>query len=54
MREVVATIKRNKQIAPGVYELVLTGDVNDCNRPGTFVHIQIDGCYLRRPISICN
>mgnify|MGYP003294049134 CR=1 FL=1 len=54
MREVITTIKRNKQIAPGVYELVLTGDVNDCNRPGTFVHIQIDGCYLRRPISICN
>ncbi len=54
MKEVVTTIKRNKKIAPGVYELVLKGDVKDCNRPGTFVHIQIDGCYLRRPISICD
>lgn len=54
MREVVTTIKRNKKIAPGVYELVLKGDVKDCNRPGTFVHVQINGCYLRRPISICN
>ena len=54
MREIVTTIKRNKKIAPNVYELVLQGDVKDCNRPGTFVHIQIDGCYLRRPISICN
>lgn len=54
MREVVTTIKRNKKIAPGVYELVLKGDVKDCNRPGTFVHIQIDGYYLRRPISICD
>ncbi|XQP55855.1 MAG: dihydroorotate dehydrogenase electron transfer subunit [Mycoplasmoidaceae bacterium] len=54
MREVVTKIIKNKQIAPDVYELVLQGDVQDCNRPGTFVHIQIDGCYLRRPISICN
>ena len=54
MREVVTTIKHNKKIAPGVYELVLKGDIKDCNRPGTFVHIKIDGYYLRRPISICN
>ncbi|MBQ0045309.1 MAG: dihydroorotate dehydrogenase electron transfer subunit [Mycoplasma sp.] len=54
MREVVVKIKQNKKIAPGVYKLVLKGDVKDCNRPGTFVHIQIDGCYLRRPISICD
>ncbi|XQP54959.1 MAG: dihydroorotate dehydrogenase electron transfer subunit [Mycoplasmoidaceae bacterium] len=54
MREVTAKIVKNKQIAPNVYELVLKGDVKDCNRPGTFVHVQIDGYYLRRPISICN
>lgn len=54
MREVITKIKHNKKIAPGVYELVLKGDVNDCNRPGTFVHIQINGCYLRRPISVCD
>ncbi|MCQ3908506.1 MAG: dihydroorotate dehydrogenase electron transfer subunit [Mycoplasmoidaceae bacterium] len=54
MREIVTKIVKNKQIAPNVYELVLKGDVKDCNRPGTFVHVQIDGYYLRRPISICN
>ncbi|MCQ2956399.1 MAG: dihydroorotate dehydrogenase electron transfer subunit [Mycoplasmoidaceae bacterium] len=54
MREVVTKIKTNKKIAPGVYKLVLKGDVKDCNRPGTFVHVQINGCYLRRPISICD
>lgn len=54
MKEVITKIKQNKKIAPGVYKLVLKGDVKDCNRPGTFVHIQIDGCYLRRPISVCD
>ncbi len=54
MKEVITTIKHNKKIAPGVYELVLKGDVKDCNRPGAFVHVKIDGYFLRRPISICN
>lgn len=47
-------IKSNKQIAKNVYEMVLEGDTTYIVRPGQFINIELDGCYLRRPISVCD
>ena len=32
----------------------MSGDVSDITAPGQFVNIQLDGFYLRRPISVCD
>ena len=44
----------NRKIAKNTYEWVLSGDVSDITAPGQFVNIQLDGFYLRRPISVCD
>lgn len=44
----------NKPAAKGVYELRLGGDAAAMRRPGQFVNIMIDGCYLRRPFSVAD
>ena len=44
----------NKKIAKNTYEWVLSGDNSDITAPGQFVNIQLDGFYLRRPISVCD
>ncbi len=44
----------NKKIAKNTYEWVLSGDTSDISAPGQFVNIQLDGFYLRRPISVCD
>ena len=47
-------IMSNKQIAKNVYEMVLEGETTYITRPGQFINIEIDGFYLRRPISVCD
>ena len=47
-------IKSNQQIAKNVYEMILEGDTTYIVRPGQFINIELDGCYLRRPISVCD
>lgn len=49
----IYTIKSNKQIAKQVYEMILEGDTSYISSPGQFINIELDGFYLRRPISIC-
>jgi 2-polyprenylphenol hydroxylase and related flavodoxin oxidoreductases len=34
--------------------MYLTGDCHEVSAPGQFINIKLDGCYLRRPISICD
>ena len=34
--------------------MILEGDTQWIDRPGQFVNIELDGFYLRRPISICD
>lgn len=48
------TILRNRGLAPGVFELTLTGDASCVGFPGQFVEIAIPGHFLRRPVSICD
>lgn len=47
------TIKSNKQIAKQVFEMILEGDTSYISAPGQFINIELEGFYLRRPISIC-
>ena len=47
-------IKSNRQLTDSVWRMELTGDTSDINRAGQFVNLQIDGNYLRRPISVCD
>lgn len=54
MKETVFTVTENKIIAKDVYLLRLSGDTSEITSPGQFVNIQLDGFYLRRPISVCD
>ena len=44
----------NRQLAPDVWEMRLTGDTSAITAPGQFINIKLDGLFLRRPISICD
>ena len=46
-------LRKNVNIARGIYEMTLAGDTSALTRPGQFVNIRLDGLYLRRPISVC-
>ena len=50
----IYTILNNKLIAKDVYYMVLQGDTSFITAPGQFINIEIEGFYLRRPISICD
>jgi len=56
MKDVILTVTENKPITESgsVYRMKLGGDVEDAGRPGQFVNVKVDGCYLRRPISVCD
>ena len=47
-------IKENKKIAEKVYKMILAGDTTYIQRPGQFINIELDGFFLRRPISVCD
>ena len=51
MKQSIFTIESNQNIAKAVYKMVLKGDT-DGIACGQFINIQIDGLYLRRPISV--
>ncbi len=48
----IYTIKSNTKLTNDIYKMVLEGDTSFITAPGQFVNIQLDGFYLRRPISI--
>lgn len=54
MTESVFTILSNRELAPKAFEMKLCGDTGALSAPGQFVNIQLDGYYLRRPISVCD
>lgn len=54
MMEQSARIISNTNIARDVYELVLKTDIAKEAKPGQFVQVDVPGCFLRRPISICD
>ena len=54
MKKSIFKVISNVLIAKNTYEMVLSGDTSDITRPGQFVNIQLDGFFLRRPISVCD
>ena len=54
MQDSIFTIIENIKIAKDVYKMLLRGDTSAIINAGEFVNIQLDGFYLRRPISVCD
>ncbi len=54
MKQSIFTILSNKPLAKNVYKMVLSGDTSAITAPGQFVNIQLEGHFLRRPISVCD
>ena len=54
MKQSLFTVLANEPLAPAVYRLVLAGDTSPVTAPGQFVNLRLEGCYLRRPLSICD
>jgi dihydroorotate dehydrogenase electron transfer subunit len=52
--QAIYTIVYNIQIARQVFRMRLIGETSAIEMPGQFVNIQIDGLFLRRPISIAD
>ena len=54
MKQSIFEIVSNEALTDSVYKMVLAGDTSDIGGCGQFVNIQLDGLYLRRPISVCD
>ena len=54
MKQTIYTIESNVPLTANVHRMVLRGDTSPITAPGQFVNLQIDGLYLRRPISVCD
>ncbi len=54
MKKGIFTVLTNEKLTDNVYKMTLKGDTSAIERPGQFVNIQLDGLYLRRPISVCD
>lgn len=54
MTQGIYRVEYNRQLAPDVWEMRLTGNTSAITAPGQFINIKLDGLFLRRPISICD
>ena len=54
MKQGIFKISLNQKLVDNVYKMVLVGDTSDITACGQFINIQLDGLYLRRPISVCD
>ena len=54
MKQSIFEVLSNDALTDSVYKMVLAGDTSDITNCGQFVNIQLDGLYLRRPISVCD
>ena len=50
----IYTIVSNEPLTPAVYRMVLAGDTQYITRSGQFINIELEGKFLRRPISVCD
>ena len=50
----IYTVTANEPLTPSVWRMTLEGDTQYLTRPGQFVNIEVEGLYLRRPISVCD
>ena len=54
MKQGLFEIVENTPLTDSVYKMTLQGDTSAITAPGQFVNIQLDGLFLRRPISVCD
>ena len=54
MKQSIFTVASNEALTDSVYRMVLSGNTSAITAPGQFVNIQLDGMFLRRPISVCD
>ena len=54
MKQSIFEILSNEALTDSVYKMVLRGDTSAITTSGQFVNIQLDGLFLRRPISVCD
>ena len=54
MKQGIFEITENTALTQSVFKMVLKGDVSAITAPGQFVNIQLNGLFLRRPISVCD
>lgn len=54
MKQGLFEILENTPLTQSVYKMTLQGDTSAITAPGQFVNIQLDGLFLRRPISVCD
>lgn len=52
MTQGIYTVVSNIALTNSVYKMVLQGDTSALTAPGQFVNLTVDGCFLRRPISV--
>ncbi len=54
MKQSIFTIIENVPLTRDVWRMRLRGDTSAITAAGQFVNIQLDGLFLRRPISVCD
>ena len=54
MKKGLFTVTENVSVADRTLRMTLAGDASAIVRPGQFVNVEIEGLYLRRPISVCD
>ena len=54
MKQSIFEIISNTALTDSVYKMVLAGDTSHITNCGQFVNIQLEGKFLRRPISVCD
>lgn len=54
MKQSLFEVVANRPLTDSVYKMVLRGDTSAIIGPGQFINIQLDGKFLRRPISVCD
>ena len=54
MKQGIYTITENRPLTADVWEMRLSGDTSPLTAPGQFINIQLEGFFLRRPISVCD
>ena len=52
MKQSIFSIQSKVALTATVYKMVLVGDTSDVTSSGQFVNIQLEGLFLRRPISV--
>ena len=52
MTQGIYEVLKNEQLTSSVFRMVLKGDTSALTKPGQFVNLLVEGCYLRRPISV--